>query len=296
MPTTIYDSSLITQRRRDKTISGSFINRIQNPTDPTTGSAPYLGITEQSIINTVKNGQMTQYRKNDGGCTSVSTGCPCIPPVIIDPATLPTISGDCIGSIFVGNNQLANFFPEFQGGNQCIFLGSANAPILYWSIRFVVGGQQFTLQTFYPQTINTNGGPVELISLQAFNKYGGSNVLISNASPPYLQYTSTNFPKAPVISFISATNNNAIINIIPDPNTGLSPLVNYTVYFFDTRLGLPLLGSVTIPVTGPFIIPGLSPNTKYAIGVRARNNSPDPNLGAAPRSSLSNIIEFTTLP
>lgn len=77
MPTTIYDSSLITQRRRDKAISGSFINRIQNPIDPTTGSAPLLGISEQSIINTVKNGQMSQYKKDEGGCTSVSIGCPC---------------------------------------------------------------------------------------------------------------------------------------------------------------------------------------------------------------------------
>lgn len=80
MPTTIYDNSLITQRRRDKAISGSFIGRIQNPLNPTTGSAPYLGITEQSIINTVKNGQMTQYRKNECGVTNISLGCPCIPP------------------------------------------------------------------------------------------------------------------------------------------------------------------------------------------------------------------------
>ena len=81
MPTTIYDSSLITQRRRDKTVSGSFINRIQNPINPTTGSAPLLGISEQSIINTVKNGQMTNYRKNDSGCTTVNLGCPCAIPV-----------------------------------------------------------------------------------------------------------------------------------------------------------------------------------------------------------------------
>lgn len=296
MPTTIYDSSLITQRRRDKTISGSFINRIQNPINPTTGSAPILGISEQSIINTVKNGQMTQYRKNDGGCTTESVGCPCNPPSLFDPSVLPRLSGDCGGSIFVGNNQLANFFPEFQDGNQCIFLGSENAPILYWGIKFIVGGQQFSLQTFYPQTIDTNGGPVEFVSLQAFNKYGGSNILVSNNNPPFIQYTSTNFPKAPFISFISATNNNVTINIIPNSNTGLSPLINYTVYFFDTNLGLPLINSVTIPVTGPFIIPGLSPNTKYAIAVRARNSSPDPNLGAPPRSSLSNVIEFTTLP
>jgi hypothetical protein len=296
MPTTIYDSSLITQRRRDKTISGSFINRIQNPTNPTTGSAPYLGITQQSIINTVKNGQMTEYRKNDGGCTTESLGCPCVPPVLFDPTAVPFISGDCGGTIFVGNNQLANFFPEFQNGNQCIFLGSKNAPILYWIVTGIIGGQPFSIQTFYPQTINTNGGQVEKLTLQAFNQYGGSNILISNTTPPFLQYTSTNFPKAPVISFISATNNTATINIIPDPNTGLSPLINYTVYFFDTNLGLPLLAAVTIPVTGPFIVPGLSPNTKYAIAVRARNTSPDPNLGAPPRSSLSNVIEFTTLP
>lgn len=77
MPTTIYDSSLITQRKQNKVISGSFINRIQNSTNPTTGSAPLLGITEQSIINSVKVGQMSEYRKNDGGCTNISTGCPC---------------------------------------------------------------------------------------------------------------------------------------------------------------------------------------------------------------------------
>lgn len=77
MPTTIYDSSLVTQRHRDKTISGSFINRIQNPNNPTTSYAPRLGIYDQSIINTVKNGQMTTYRKNDGGCTRINIGCPC---------------------------------------------------------------------------------------------------------------------------------------------------------------------------------------------------------------------------
>ncbi len=76
MPTTIYDSSLITKRKQDKTIANSFITRIQTPTNPSTGSAPLLGITEQSIINEVRMGQMTAYRKDDG-CTSVNKGCPC---------------------------------------------------------------------------------------------------------------------------------------------------------------------------------------------------------------------------
>ena len=93
MPTTIYDSSLITQRRRAKAESGSFITRIspwnvlppgqvyiqtaQN--QPNTGYAPALGIYDQSIINQVKNGNMVMYRKGDGGLTTVNNGCPCQP-------------------------------------------------------------------------------------------------------------------------------------------------------------------------------------------------------------------------
>ena len=75
MPTTVYDSSLITQRRRVKAESGSFLNRIASNN---TSYAPALGIWDQSIINSVKNGQMKYYRKGEG-CTTVSNGCPCVP-------------------------------------------------------------------------------------------------------------------------------------------------------------------------------------------------------------------------
>jgi len=92
MPFIIRDSSSITQRKRDKAISGSFINRIQNSKNPTTGSAPLLGISEDSIINTVKTGQMTQYERNYG-CVFVSPGCPCntVIPVIPDIPVIPVI-------------------------------------------------------------------------------------------------------------------------------------------------------------------------------------------------------------
>ena len=88
MPTTIYDSSLLTQRRRAKAESGSFISRISpwnsplnsNTTvQPNTGYAPTLGIWDQSIINTVKNGNMPFYRKGAGGYITVNNGCPCSP-------------------------------------------------------------------------------------------------------------------------------------------------------------------------------------------------------------------------
>jgi hypothetical protein len=104
MPTTIYDSSLITQRRRAKAESGSFISRISpwnvvapgqtytNPPYPqaNTGYAPALGIWDQSIVNQVKNGNMKFYRKNDGGCTTIVNGCPCQP--------LTTAEAECCGT------------------------------------------------------------------------------------------------------------------------------------------------------------------------------------------------------
>jgi hypothetical protein len=76
MPTTIYDSSSITQRSQNKAIADSFIGRIQSQTNPTTGSAPALGITTASIINSVNEGQMKDIRKNFG-CTTINAGCPC---------------------------------------------------------------------------------------------------------------------------------------------------------------------------------------------------------------------------
>ena len=78
MSTTIYDSSLLTQRRMNKAQAGSFINRIQNYSNPNTGAAPLLGISDQSIINSVKQGQMRYYRKGDQGVTTINNGCPCV--------------------------------------------------------------------------------------------------------------------------------------------------------------------------------------------------------------------------
>jgi hypothetical protein len=76
MPTTIYDSSLLTKRARDKAVANSFLTRIRSPNN-TSGSAPYLGIYDNSIINTVSVGSRTEYKKCDGGATLVSIGCPC---------------------------------------------------------------------------------------------------------------------------------------------------------------------------------------------------------------------------
>lgn len=78
MPPTIYDSSLLTQRRKMRVEAGSFQRRIQG-TPSQTSYAPRLGIYDQSIINSVRTGNMIFYKKKDTGCVEVSNGCPCAP-------------------------------------------------------------------------------------------------------------------------------------------------------------------------------------------------------------------------
>ena len=50
----IYDSSAITQRRKNMAQAGSFINRIQSSTNPQTSYGPLQGIYDASIINSIK--------------------------------------------------------------------------------------------------------------------------------------------------------------------------------------------------------------------------------------------------
>lgn len=286
MPTTIYDSSQITKRRAEKTISGSFITRIQNPTNPNTGYAPMLGISQQSIINAVKTGQMTEYRKNDGGCTNVSVGCPCNIPIN---RLLPTISCTSV-NFFPGDNQIAIILPDL-----CVTLGEESSPILYYLITTIIGGETKSIQTFYPQTIETNGGLTTYIGVTAFNKYGASNILEITEQ---VQYTTTDFPKAPTISITNITNNSVTIEATANADTGSTPLDDWQYFFFNTEYGLNTINSGDIGYTSTpqsIVISSLTVNTKYAIGFRARNTTIDPELGQG-RSSLSNIVEFTTLP
>lgn len=289
MPTTIYDSSLITKRRAQKTISGSFINRIQNPTNPTTGYAPILGISEQSIINEVKTGQMTEYRKNDGGCTSISVGCPCRILSNVDESLLPVLDGRFFNT--TGNSQTYIF-----ANTNTIQLGRDGSPILYYQITIIAGGQTQTINTFYPQMINTNGGIMTFFSVTAFNKYGASNTIESNSN---FDISFAVSPKAPTISVTNVTNNSVTIQVIPDINTGASPLTNLVYIFFNTTFGLIIDTAATIAYTGSptqsVTISSLTPNTKYAIGFRSQNSSITP-FGLPGRSSLSNVVEFTTLP
>jgi len=76
MSTTIYDSSLLTMRRKQKAESGAFITTVQNNTNTNVKYTKPLGIYDQSIVSEVKQGQMPYYRKANGVYT-VDNGCPC---------------------------------------------------------------------------------------------------------------------------------------------------------------------------------------------------------------------------
>lgn len=86
MPTTIYDSSLLTQRRAAKAVSGNYLTRLQNNQQ---GFATPVGIYDQSVINSVRTGQMKSYRKNEAAIMQVNNGCPC------PPLSAAEVSGQC---------------------------------------------------------------------------------------------------------------------------------------------------------------------------------------------------------
>ena len=85
MSTTIYDSSLLTMRRKYKAESGAYFNNVANNTNPNVTYTKPLGILDQSIINDIKNGQMVYYRKGNGTVLA-DNGCPC--------ALLPNATGN----------------------------------------------------------------------------------------------------------------------------------------------------------------------------------------------------------
>lgn len=81
MPTTIYDSSLLTQRRQAKTIANSFLQRLNtdSPVNNTNSFSSPTGIWSDSILNEVATGSMTMYRKSDGGAVCISPCCQAAP-------------------------------------------------------------------------------------------------------------------------------------------------------------------------------------------------------------------------
>ena len=152
MPTNIYDSSSITQRRRDTAVAGSFINRIQNSVNPVTGYGPLPGIFDQSIINTVKNGHMTTYKTSLMGVTEVSTGCPsCVP--VSDPVYQFLQSGWAT-SLGISSGGISTYITSDSSGIYITGLYSSTFTIN----SFVSGGGGGAINVTPYGTLSTSGG------------------------------------------------------------------------------------------------------------------------------------------
>ena len=131
MPTTIYDSSLITQRSRDKVIA----QQIKQATDsgkpiiiPQAGYASYLG-------GEAENGNITYFRKADG-CTNVDLSCNCT-----GSTTVTTSSGSAPGPSGIytltyngnGDNGVGTVPApptSYSGGTSVTILGNSGSPVL----------------------------------------------------------------------------------------------------------------------------------------------------------------------
>ncbi len=191
MPTTIYDSSLVTQRKRDKTISNSFVTRTQQQN--TVGFPPLLGTSEQSSINNVKMGNMTFFTKNSDGKVIVNGGCPCNTPVIQNIirgwATNITTTGssnfgyglstDIFGNIYVSG--------EFNGSNPIIVNSweTTNGGTIYTSIFGTLNKPTGGNGTFLVK-YNSVGKALWATSIGGDNYTFGSKTAIDNLGNVYI--------------------------------------------------------------------------------------------------------------
>lgn len=261
MPTTIYDSSLITQRQKVKAESESFINRIQNPTNPNTGYAPALGIYDQSIINSVNMGQMKFYRKNDGGCTNISNGCPC-PDInssndIIPPSEVPFINVR-YGSVIVSYGQPERGTQPFtyvvvgkSKGNPTVTSEQTTELEYTFASDAFVAGQEYQ---FSVAAYNAAGGSkAETVTLTAA-PYG---------SPELTAVLNSDTPGSIILSLESA----------PFP---LAPTSEYNIITYLNNVELP--ESIWRPVPSmllpaQIIMNNLQGSQTYSFKIQVRNNS-----------------------
>ena len=113
-----YDSSQLTNRRAEKAIAGSFLTPAGDGLNPSyiRGSRPYLGIKEQSIMNAVRTGQMTEYTRYPT-CVGISPGCPCpqTNASVVTAPYVPAIPGQVTGITFTVGSIIVSWIAPITG-------------------------------------------------------------------------------------------------------------------------------------------------------------------------------------
>lgn len=176
MPTTIYDSSLITKRLNNKTVAKSFFT---NTAENITPSKPYLGIDTASIVNVVTQGKIQEIRKCEGGY-DIDYGCPCSQPSAVteEPFTCN------IPLNTLGDPDAETFEPIIQDGVLIGFNGvnkvTNNIFIIDNSITSIAQNA-FSYEQFSKVTqLYINGTQITTLSVCIFSKLSSLNILILN--------------------------------------------------------------------------------------------------------------------
>ncbi len=168
MPTTIYDSSLLTQRKRDKAIAQE-IRRAntagQAIIKPQTGYASYYG-------GEAANGAITYFRK-EGACTNVNVSCNCDTATeTINDSTLP-INGPYLIVINISDLEVNIDIAILINGSGHIYWGDGqseafttnNGDVVYRHAYQAAGQYTITIATYITKlqlSYDKDGGPEDI--------------------------------------------------------------------------------------------------------------------------------------
>jgi hypothetical protein len=245
MPTYICDASQITKRKAEKTIAGSFISRMYPPNgtngnpirQPQQGSASFLGISDSSIMNSVKTGNMTEYSRYSA-CVNISPGCPCpeLNASLSQSPFVPSIPGQVSGITFTVGSIILSWKAPTSGTGPFTYqitpsLNGVSLPPVYTTdttYRFT-NLQDLQPYTFSVTAMNSAGsGPIK-ISPTILAPPDGLSSIMSGSSTPVIP--------EPSLKFILNTGLDAMLNYIASVNLGPTRGSRYIYVWITSVVG-----------------------------------------------------------
>lgn len=242
MSNRIYDSSQLTKRKAQQAIAGSFISRISpwnsnSPLQPSTGSAPLLGIYDSSIMNAVKTGGMTEYIRYPT-CVGISPGCPCpeLNATLINAPFVPAIPGPISGITFTIGSIIVSWNPPTTGDGPFTYRvtpylnGQAGTPIFtpQTTYRFI-NLQDLQPYTFDICAMNAGGTGPTTTSGTILAPPDGLSVIMSGSLTPILP--------EPSLKFIINTGLDTLLNYIASVNLGPTRGSRYIYVWITSVVG-----------------------------------------------------------
>lgn len=206
MPTGNFDSSQITNRRRERAIAGSYITRAQS-LFPTPVNASLQTNYNASVVNAIKTGHMTEYSRNNT-CTTINPGCP----QLTSPYS-PVLPGVVTGITFSVGSIVVSWQPPLKG----------DAPFTYQVTPYLNG---LALPSIY-----TGETTYKFTDLQEWQPYTFTITAI-NAAGSGATVTSPSYFLAPPSGLSSIMSGNPT-PVLPEPslkyviNAGLDSMLQY---------------------------------------------------------------------